>query len=152
MAKPQVVPEGVTEALRALESLKSDLDAVDDGISAAIQELEQKFRSLGLGVRIAVVINEKPLLNYTIEVLAFDKLAGTWRFVVERGDDDTDPDFWEATPLLDCHRDLRAEALERHIPNLILSAVQQVKDKIGSRTGTLQVTRRLLAALEGRDA
>lgn len=130
--------KNLEERVSALTQVAQELNSLSDKFSQRLRSIEERLNALNLGVY--VVLNE-PLRTQISDhdpdnpdqeaaggevfLLGYEKVAGTWRIVVQQvycfwpmraeravwGEDDTESrKFGAATPLLDCSRDLRLEA------------------------------------------
>lgn len=138
------------EASERLKAAKAELDAVDDSSSKLIGEIEDALRDLKLGVRFSVVIGNRHDLE---EMLSFDKFEGAkgqakWRLLRETCVPTEEKDTWRSTPLLDCPREQRYEALKSHMADLVNAAVGALEEKIKSRRGAIAHGQSILTALK----
>src|SRR3954463_3165794 len=135
----------LADALARAQAAATELDAIDDQLSALIPEYEHALKGLRLGVAISVVIETG---EGGSKILSFDKYAGAWHLLIEDGPDDGDPDNWTQTPLASASRDERANVFAWHFDTLITSAAQQIEKKIESRKSTLTDAKQRLTAIK----
>jgi hypothetical protein len=147
MKKNDRRPKGLLETIRAITALQGELDQLDSELSSRISEWEAALNSLPLRIQIRLRlpfegthVQEHGLEG--VSCLTWDKHGGKWLFLIEEG--------WTTTPLLDCSRERRVEAVEQHIPALLELAVNELQEKVEQRRRVLQQSDELLSAVTGK--
>jgi hypothetical protein len=152
MKKNDRRPKGLLETIRAITALQGELDQLDSELSSRISEWEATLNSLPLRTRIQLPLEETHVLepgSEWVSCLTWEKDGGKWKFLIEEGLFD-EPGTWRTKPLLDCSREQRGEAVERHIPALLELAVKELQEKIEQRRRALQQSDELLSAVTGK--
>jgi len=140
---------GLSAALSTLDARRTELNRLDDEYLALIARLEEALRALGFGLRVEHRMVRGFADGDAEEVLAFDKVGGTWRLVHEEGPCDADPDQWSATPVASCDRDLRFQIFAKgHVAELLRQILIAVERAISARTTYLEPSKALVAAVE----
>lgn len=135
-------------AVKQLRVLKKDLDALDDHVGHDVAAIEQLLTELKLGIPIFV---DLPSFDAADDgeaegrALLFTKHQGTWKIVYTYGSLRA-PEKWQEDPFHSCTRDIRVE-LAKHLPTLVLNAVEWMTARIKEREALIANTTKLREVL-----
>ena len=141
---------GIANTLARIAERSAHLSRLDDEYLKLITRTEEALRALNVGVRISSEMDGRSHSDDRgSQLLTFDKLAGTWRLLIESGPDDGDPEYWSTVPLASCERDLRFEVFaEGHVARLVNTAIDVLERTIVKRESHLGPSSALVAAIE----
>jgi len=112
----------------AFESLRAELDVLDDTLCEQLKQVESGLADLRLGVPISLALGD--------DVLWLDKWGKVWRLMVEDSNGDR-------TLLCDSPRNIRAKAMQA-IPALLKNATTQMQEMVEERKRVVEQTRVVL--------
>lgn len=144
-------PPPLEHVLKKLAARRTELDKLDDKLSALIRRIETVLRT-HVATRISRPIGEDD--DGRIEFLSFGKDEGKFQLLVETGYQNRDNtiEIGNSTPLLSCSREKRTFVFaDGHVEALIRSAHEQFEAQIAIRERALRVAEEIAAALEPID-
>ncbi|MBP8810742.1 MAG: hypothetical protein KBG48_31315 [Kofleriaceae bacterium] len=148
MATSKKVEPGATveQVLYRVVSRRPELEQLDNQIGVLIVRIEKALRDLKLGMRLSVSTGRGG--DSHDEVLAFDKVNGSWRLILESGLSD-DPETWSGRPLSDVDRRSRSDMLRYgHLEELLLGAERALNEELEDRRQALEAGTRFVDAVE----